>query len=198
MAYTPKLFTARDFSQLKGLVAISDDQLAEHFKLYNGYVTRTNKLLETLAGMLNEGRTTSPEYQELKRRLGWETNGILLHEYYFENLAPGGTPAAGTAFESKVSAQYGSLDAWKTDFVSTAKMPGIGWVIAYLDPRSGSIVNAWITEHEQGHFAGCKPIFVLDCFEHSWTAYLKPTQKLQYLEDFFANACFKAASNRLG
>ncbi|MCC7534880.1 MAG: superoxide dismutase [Deltaproteobacteria bacterium] len=192
------MYTARDFSSLKGLTAISDDQIAEHLKLYNGYVTRTNKAHETLAAMLNDGKTGTPEYQEIKRRLGWETNGILLHEYYFENLTPGGSAAAGTSFEGKAAAQFGSFDAWKTDFASTAKMPGIGWVIAYLDNNTGNIVNVWITEHEMGHFAGAKPLLVLDCFEHAWTAYLKPTQKLQYLEDFFANVCFKTASKRLG
>lgn len=197
MAYTPKLYTAKDFGQLRGLKGITDDQLAEHLKLYNGYVARTNKLHEILAEMLNSGKTGSPEYNELKRRLGWETNGILLHELYFENLTPNGNKAEGTAFALKVEQQYGSFDTWKNDFLSVAKMPGIGWVIAYLDARTGGITNAWITEHEQGHFAGCAPILVLDVFEHSWTAYLKPTQRAQYLEDFFANVCFKTASSRL-
>ena len=64
----------------------SDTLLQNHFKLYQGYVKNANALVEKLNAMLKEGKTDTPEYAELKRRFGWEFNGMRLHEYYFGNL----------------------------------------------------------------------------------------------------------------
>ena len=81
---------------LSGLKGISDKTLEMHFKLYEGYVTETNRLTEHIGGMLKDGQVDQeemPAYSELTRRLGFEYNGMVLHEYYFDNLARGGTGA---------------------------------------------------------------------------------------------------------
>ena len=82
-------YTAREYARLIGMAGFSETLLKNHFTLYQGYVTNTNKLFDILEQMLKEGKAANPEYAELKRRLGWEFNGMRLHEYYFENL--GGT-----------------------------------------------------------------------------------------------------------
>jgi len=64
----------------------SETLLKNHFTLYQGYVTNTNKGFDTLSEMGKGGKIGTPEYAELKRRLGWEFNGMRLHEFYFENL----------------------------------------------------------------------------------------------------------------
>src|SRR3972149_6988747 len=79
-------YTARDFASLIGMKGFSETLLRNHFTLYQGYVTNTNKLSDLLTQMVKEGKTGTPEYAELKRRFGWEWNGMRLHEYYFENL----------------------------------------------------------------------------------------------------------------
>src|SRR4030066_2480379 len=71
-------YTAKDYSKLIGMEGFSDALLKNHFTLYQGYVTNTNKVLDTLASMLNEGKVGTPEYAELKRRMGWEFNGMRL------------------------------------------------------------------------------------------------------------------------
>ena len=81
MPYAPK-----DYAKLIGMEGFSETLLKNHFTLYQGYVTNTNKVLDTLDQMSKDGKTASPEFAELKRRLGWEFNGMRLHEYYFENL----------------------------------------------------------------------------------------------------------------
>ena len=112
MSYTPVQYKAKDYGRLKGLHAISDDQIAEHLKLYNGYVTRTNALLQRLADMANEGKHGDPGYQEMKRRFGWEFDGMRLHELYFDNLAPNGKGKLipDSAFGSTVTKAYGSIE----------------------------------------------------------------------------------------
>ena len=79
-------YAAKDYSKLIGMEGFSETLLKNHFTLYQGYVTNTNKVLDTLNQMLKEGKAGTPEFAELKRRLGWEFNGMRLHEYYFENL----------------------------------------------------------------------------------------------------------------
>ena len=79
-------YQAVDYNRIVGMEGFSDTLLKNHFTLYQGYVTNTNKVLDTLGQLLKEGQTGNPEYAELKRRLGWEFNGMRLHEYYFENL----------------------------------------------------------------------------------------------------------------
>src|SRR6058998_2615055 len=83
-----KAYTPQTFDHLKGLDGISDAQLAEHFKLYEGYVKQVNTLNEQLDEMVRKGKPsgTDPHFAELTRHLGFEDIGIILHEYFFSNL----------------------------------------------------------------------------------------------------------------
>ena len=84
-------YKARQFN-LSGLKGISDETLELHFKLYEGYVKETNNLTERIWQFIQDGKVDQeemPAYSELTRRLGFEYNGMVLHEYYFENLKKG-------------------------------------------------------------------------------------------------------------
>jgi hypothetical protein len=70
------------FAPMEGF---SETLIKNHFTLYQGYVTNTNKAMEIMAQMLKEGKTATPEFAEIRRRFGWEFNGMRLHELYFEN-----------------------------------------------------------------------------------------------------------------
>jgi superoxide dismutase, Fe-Mn family len=198
MGWTAAKYAAKDYSSLKDLQGITNDQVAVHLTLYNGYVTRSNKLNDTLASMVADGKASTFEYNELKRRAGWEINGVLLHEYYFDNLAAGGTDSKESKFADAIAKQFGSFDDWKKDMLGVAKMPGVGWAITYFDAARNQFDNYWIDRHDIGHPAGHKPIVVLDLWEHAWSAYLKPTERAKYLDDFFANVNWKAVDGRLG
>ena len=97
ISYTPRQFN------LSGLNGISDQTLEMHFKLYEGYVKNTNLLSEKINTFLADGQVDQeevPAYSELTRRLGFEYNGMVLHEYYFGNLKHGGSgdPSRTSAF----------------------------------------------------------------------------------------------------
>jgi len=69
---------------LHGLVGISDRTLEMHLKLYEGYVRAANQLTAKIGEMLKDGQIDQeemPAYSELTRRLGFEYNGMVLHEY---------------------------------------------------------------------------------------------------------------------
>jgi len=189
-------YQVKDYSSLIGMEGFSETPLKNHLTLYQGYVTNTNKLLDLLATMLREGKVGTPEYSELKRRMGFEFNGMRLHEYYFENLG-GKTPLEKTsALAKKLADAYGSYDAWEQDFRATGAMRGIGWVILYQDNVTGWLFNQWINEHEVGHLAGCRPILVMDVFEHAFiTDY--GLKRADYIAAFFKNINWNMVASRL-
>ena len=190
-------YTAKDFGAILGTPGFSETLLKNHFTLYGGYVTNTNKVLDTLAQMLKDGKAGTPEYAELKRRLGWEWNGMRLHELYFGNLGgkAGLDPAGRLA--GKLAAEFGSVEMWEKDFRATGGMRGIGWVVLYLDAASGRLFNSWINEHDAAHPAGAVPLLVMDVFEHAYmTEY--GLKKPDYIEAFFKAIDWKAVEARLG
>jgi Fe-Mn family superoxide dismutase len=189
-------YSAKDYSNLVGMEGFSPTLLTNHFTLYQGYVTNTNKLSDLLAAMLKEGKTGTPEYSELKRRFGFEFNGMRLHEYYFENLG-GKTPLDKSSTPAKKLADaYGIYDSWEQDFRATGAMRGIGWVILYQDNVTGGLFNQWINEHEAGHLAGCRPILVMDVFEHAFiTDY--GLKRADYIAAFFQNINWNVVAGRL-
>ena len=189
-------YVVKDFSKLIGMAGFSETLLKNHFTLYGGYVTNTNKVLDTLAQMLKDGKTGAPEYAELKRRLGWEWNGMRLHELYFGNLGgkAGIDPAGKLA--GKLVAEFGSLEAWEKDFRATGAMRGIGWVVLYHDALGDRLFNSWINEHDVAHLAGCTPLLIMDVFEHAYfTDY--QLKRADYIESFFANINWQAVAARL-
>ncbi len=189
-------YTAKDYSNLIGMEGFSETLLKNHFTLYQGYVTNTNKLLDLLAAMLKEGKVGTPEYSELKRRMGFEFNGMRLHEYYFENLGGKGVLDKSGKVAKKLSDNFGNYDTWEQDFKATATMRGIGWTILYQDNISGKLLNHWINEHEVGHLAGCKPILVVDVFEHAFiTDY--GLKRADYIAAFFKNINWDVVESRL-
>jgi len=189
-------YTAKDYSRLLGMQGFSDTLLKNHFTLYQGYVTNTNKLMETLGQMLKEGKTGTPEFAELKRRLGWEFNGMRLHEYYFENLGGKAGLDKGGKLSKKISEDFGSYENWEKELKSVGTMRGIGWAVLYQDSLTGKLVNFWINEHDVGHPAGCHPILILDAFEHAFMIDYG-LKRADYIEAFFKNIDWKAAEERL-
>ena len=190
------VYTAKDYSKIVGMEGFSQTLLTNHFTLYQGYVTNTNKLTDILATMLKEGKTATPEYAELKRRFGFEFNGMRLHEYYFENLGGKTAPDKAGALARKLAEVYGSYEAWEQDFRATGAMRGIGWVVLYQDNVTGVLFNQWINEHEAGHLAGCRPILVMDVFEHAYMIDYG-LKRADYIAAFFKNINWKAVADRI-
>jgi Fe-Mn family superoxide dismutase len=190
-------YEARKFD-LKGLKGISDQTLQLHFKLYEGYVKGTNALTAKIDKILEDGKVDAeevPAYSELTRRLGFEYNGMVLHEYYFENMTRGTEPPDGV-FRERAEQSFGSFDVWKTDFAGIGNMRGVGWAICYENPANGRLSNHWITLHEHGNVAGFRPILVMDVWEH---AYLLDhgSERAKYVDAFFSNVAWGVASRRL-
>lgn len=186
-------YKARDFSHLIGTPGFSDQLLQMHFKLYQGYVTNTNTLLNLLKSY--EGNTQAYQYQALKRRFGWEFDGMRLHELYFENLGGKNEIEKGSPLYKAIERDFGSFENWKKDFIATGSMRGIGWSILYFDPQAKRLVNVWINEHDVGHLATGQPILVMDVWEHAYiTQY--GLDRAKYIDTFFNNINWEVVVDR--
>ena len=164
MGYQPK-----NFEHLLGLEGFSDTLLKNHFTLYQGYVTNTNKLMNSLEKLMKSGKAGTPEHSELQRRFGWEFNGMRLHELYFGNMTKKNTILGkDTPLMRNIERIYGSYEYWEKDFKAVGAMRGIGWAVLYCDHESKEFFNVWINEHDIGHLAGATPLVVLDVFEHAY------------------------------
>lgn len=189
-------YQAKDYSRLLGTPGFSDQLLKNHFTLYQGYVNNTNRIAETLKSMQKEGKANTPEYAELKRRFGWEWNGMRLHEYYFDNLVNGGRRLdQNSDLVRKIDEDFGSYAEWEKEFKATGVLRGIGWVVLYLDPVSNRLYNSWINEHDVGHLAGCKPLLVMDVFEHAFMLDYG-LKRADYIEAFFKNIDWSLVASR--
>lgn len=194
-------YKPRDFN-LSGLTGISDKTVEMHFGLhfglYEGYVSETNLLTERLAEMVQAGKAAkSPFYGELKRHLGYEYGGMILHEQYFDNLAPKGRGAPSRELTQALEQDFGSVDAWRTDFAATGSLRGVGWAVLFRDPVTGHSSNHWITLHEQGVPSGFVPILVMDVWEHAYLLDYKPAERAKYIEAFFTNIDWHVVGERL-
>lgn len=189
-------YQSKNFENLLGTSGFSDTLLKNHFTLYQGYVTNTNKLSDLLDALVKEGKTATPEYAELRRRFGWEFNGMRLHELYFENMAKGGVALdQKSPLAAKINESFGSYEAFEKDFKALGAVRGIGWAVLYYDPVAGGLFNVWINEHDVGHLAGAKPLLVLDVFEHAYMIDYG-IKRSDYLEAFFKAINWNVASAR--
>jgi Fe-Mn family superoxide dismutase len=189
-------YTAKDYAKLIGMEGFSETLLKNHFTLYQGYVTNTNKVLDSLSTLMKEDKGGTPEFAEMKRRLGWEFNGMKLHEYYFENLGGREGIKKDGKLASKFSEDFGSYEAWEKHFRAAGAMRGIGWAVLYQDLSNGKLINFWINEHDTGHPAGGNPILIMDVFEHAFMVDYG-LKRADYIEAFFKNIDWKTVEARL-
>jgi Fe-Mn family superoxide dismutase len=184
----PVEYREEDYHDLRGLKNLPDALIEAHLKLYSGYVSNVNKLLHILAG----SDSGSFEWAEMHRRVGFEMNGMRLHELYFENLIPGGHGAPGDIVEV-LSEAWPSVAAWEREFRAIGALRGVGWAILYRDPLTQRPSNHWISLHQDGHPAGFTPILVMDVWEHAFTG----MERARYIDAFFANVDWETVEARL-
>lgn len=191
-------YEAKNFDRLLGTAGFSDTLLNNHFTLYKGYVTNTNKLAEELDALLKEGKSGTPQYAEMSRRFGWEFNGMRLHEHYFGNMVRGGAGLdKGSPLFAMIAREFGSFENWERDFRATGAMRGIGWTILYHEPVGNRLFNVWINEHDVGHLSGADPLLVMDVFEHAFiTDY--GLKRADYIEAFFKAIDWSVVAGRFG
>ncbi len=179
-------FEAKNYDHLIGIKGLSDQLMKNHFTLYQGYVTNTNKLSDAISAMVKAGNVATPEFAELKRRFGWEFNGMRLHELFFRCLTKDAKPLADGALKKAFVREFGSVENWEKEMKAICTMRGIGWGAVYYDISTGRMFNCWINEHDVGHLSTCAPILIIDVFEHAFMIDYN-LKRADYVETVFKN-----------
>ena len=190
MTYTPQKFT---FRSLNG---ISEKQLDVHIKLYEGYVTHVNKLEEVLQDLMSDSEKNAYALGEVKRRLGFEWNGMRMHEHYFAQWEGEHIPLSDE-LEGALAKQWGGdINRMVAEFKATAMMRGIGWTILSKDRKSEKFFINWVTDHELGQLNDTDTILALDMWEHAFMVDYTPAEKKDYVDAFFKNLNGEVISKR--
>ena len=178
------------------LAGISKKAMDEHYKLYQGYVSKANEIFDRLASGgvdLSKANPTYSEVRELKVELSRAIGGVKNHEVYFEHLGgKGGRP--GPKLLGMIEKAFGSFDAWQADMKATG-IAARGWVWTAYDWDTGSLFNFIGDEQNTYPIWNGTPLVALDCFEHAyWMDF--GTGKASYIDTFFKLLDWDAVQRR--
>lgn len=185
-------YEARTFNipELKG---ISQKTIDEHMKLYQGYVKHTNLILDKA----HEGNEASYEEAEMRRRLGFEFDGMRNHEYYFEQLEGGAQEMdTDSALAKKMTDVFGDTEAALKDLKKVASTRGVGWALLCYDPVHDTLIHTWIDEQHLGHLNGLVFLFGIDMWEHSYMLDYAPSEKMKYVDAYLENVNWSVVEKR--
>lgn len=191
MHYTAKTFAV---PQLEG---ISKQTIDEHIGLYNGYVKHANLIREKIDAYSTDPDNNNYAIGEMQRRFGFEFGGMRNHEYYFTQFEGGAQPLQEGTFKTMLETQWGSVEAWQTQFAKIAMTRGVGWAMLYIDRQNNMLVETWVDEQHLGQLADLDIVLALDMWEHSYMLDYPPSQKKNYVEAFFKNLNWEVVAARL-
>ncbi|HRH80949.1 MAG TPA: Fe-Mn family superoxide dismutase [Thiobacillaceae bacterium] len=190
MPYEPKSLSC-DPAKLDGL---SEKLIVSHWENnYGGAVKRLNAIERRLEG-LDWSAAPVFEVNGLKREEMIAAGSMILHEVYFDSLGGTGGDPAG-ALKVAIERDFGSLEAWRAEFVAMGKAQGggSGWTLLVWSPRRARLVNAWSADHAH-NLAGATPLLALDMYEHSYHMDFG-AKAGAYVDAFMNNLSWKAAES---
>lgn len=187
-------YEAKKFA-LPELTGLSQKQVDAHLALYEGYVKHVNLIIGQIA-KLKESGADPYVIAELRRRLGFEFDGMRMHEYYFSQFEgeKGGSPDSGLA--KAAAEKYGSGEGFLAHIREVAGTRGIGWVVVYYDPSGKTLHTAFVGDHELGQLAGLPVLLALDLWEHAFMVDYLPSEKKNYIDAFFGNLNWSVVEKR--
>ncbi|MBA3788987.1 superoxide dismutase [Patescibacteria group bacterium] len=192
MTYTARTFT---LPELKGL---SKKQLDVHIALYEGYVKHANLIMEKIDRLhADDAEGNAYLVAELRRRFGFEFDGMRMHEYYFEQFENGAqVPKNESPLLDVVLDKYESWENFIAQIKEVCGTRGIGWTVVYYDPAGRTLHTAWVNDHEIGQLAGLPIILAVDMWEHAYMVDYVPADKKTYVEAFLENVNWEVVEKR--
>lgn len=189
-------FTEKTFN-IGELAGIGAKNIEEHLKLYKGYVTNANSVVEKISnlsqGFFRDGEDNGYLIAELFRRFSFEYNGMRNHEVYFNSLSGGAkelNPESELA--KKINETCMSLEVFLMGFKNMALTRGVGWAVLWYDRKDKRLIASWVDEQHLGQLNGCEMILALDMWEHAYVYDYATSEKKKYIEAFFANLNWSA------
>ncbi|MFH1766840.1 MAG: superoxide dismutase [Patescibacteria group bacterium] len=166
-----------------------------HDKLYVGYVAKMKEIGEKMSVLAHDpqvaGNQTFSELRALRNGETFATNGVYLHEYYFEMLGGSGE-VPDNALTQAIVEKWGSVEQFMK-FFSASAMAMRGWVVLAWDTQLGRLKVYGCDAHDQGGVWGAMPIIVLDVYEHAYFID-HGSDRAAYLAAFWQNMNWEKAN----
>jgi len=190
-------YEAQTFT-IPALDGISQKQIDVHLGLYQGYVKHINLLREQISDLTAQDPVKYAfAIESTRRRMGFEFNGMRMHEFYFPQFEGGATaPTAGGPLDIAVSEKYGSWDAFIAHFKSVGMSRGSGWCTLVWDAKGKTPHVVWTVDHELGTLADVQVLLAMDMWEHAYMVDYVPAEKAQHVEAFLKNLNWTVVENR--
>jgi Fe-Mn family superoxide dismutase len=189
---------AKTFPNLSTVEGISQNQLTQHLGLYNGYVKKINEIEDKIKAMpladLETANGTYHPFRELHVEQTYALNGVILHEYYFENI--GGAKTAPTAEVQDIfTREFGSWDNYVKQLTALGKSMR-GWAMTGYNMRDHRVHNYGLDFHNQWVPVNVIPLVVMDVYEHAYMIDFG-TKRGDYLDAFMKNMNWQVVDDRL-
>lgn len=178
------------------LNGLSERLIRSHWENnYGGSVRTLAAVKQRLAAAAADPDVPAWLYNEIKREHLLRNGSVTLHEYYFANL--GGNGQAGAAERTRIAADFGSFDAWETEFrrIASGLGGGSGWVVLGYNTHTRGLENFWMADHAHAP-AATQPLLVLDMYEHSYQLDFGAAAA-GYIDAFMQNVNWQSVAARL-
>ncbi|OKZ64956.1 MAG: hypothetical protein BHW02_05385 [Clostridium sp. 28_12] len=162
----------------------NQDTLDIHYNiLYKGYVDNTNKTKEKLEDARKTNDFTSIKC--LEKDLSFFGSGVILHELFFENMGPAVPTSPDNNLMEQIIKDFGSYEKFKEQFTESSKVvEASGWNLLVWVPDFCKLEILQCEKHQNLTLWGCKPLLVLDMWEHSYFLQYK-TKRPDYINAFW-------------
>jgi superoxide dismutase, Fe-Mn family len=175
----------------KELDGISKQTMEDHYKLYEGYVKKTNecrKLLNEIDYASAEGNQVYSQLRAVSVDYTFALLGFKNHDLYFGHLGGEGGQPTGRFAELVEQEFHGGLKEWE-QAVRKAASAARGWVMVGYDLNDGSIFNYLMDTQNLWAVYNMVPVLALDVYEHAYARDYgaTPDGRKQYVEAFFRN-----------
>lgn len=187
------MFTSKQFNSINGVQGLSERQMQEHYKLYEGYVKKANEIWSQIKSAdFSKANATYSDLRALKLGYSFAVNAIKSHELFFENLSGKGTSAGG-AVEKMITDQFGSTETWENDFKATG-LAARGWVWLAFDWQNNTLFNYLGDQHDAFPIWHATPLIALDVYEHAYFIDYG-TSRADYIKAFMNNLNWEAVES---
>lgn len=174
----------------------SKETLDLHYNiLYKGYVNKTNDVLEKLE--MARANNNFENIKCLEKELSFQGSGVILHELFFKNMTPiDKITSASYELQQKITEDFGSFESFKSQFMAAAAVvEASGWCILAWVPDFKKLEILQCEKHQNLTLWGCKPLLVLDMWEHSYYLQYK-TKRPDYISAFWNLINWSVVSER--
>lgn len=135
--------------------------------LYAGYVNNTNKTQEKLEQARNTNNFENIKC--LERDLSFNGSGAILHQLFFENMGPAIPTNPNVNLMEQINKDFGSYEKFKSQFTESSKaVEASGWCLLVWVPKFQKLEILQCEKHQNLTLWGCKPLLILDMWEHSY------------------------------